>query len=271
MNRFTAHLGTLFPELAPLERPAAARAAGFTVVEAWWPPAPEPDEWIAAVTAAGVTAELVNADGGDLAAGERGYCTVPGREGDVLRAVCDAARVVLACGGDLVNLLVGHLDPARDAAFQHDLAVETVRAAGDEAAVLGARIVIEHLNPIDVAGPLLPTPAAAAAFVTEVAHPSVHLLFDAYHAARAGLDPLAEVEPVADLIAPRAVRRQPRAGCAGHRDDRPLGPAGAPRRHRLRGARGAGVRAGRTHRGVVRVPGGPLGLNGGPPQPRQPP
>ena len=215
MNRFTAHLGTLFLEQAPLERPAAARTAGFEAVEAWWPPAPDADEWIAAVRAAGVTAELVNADGGDLVAGERGYCTVPGREGEVLRAVCEAARVVLACGGDLVNLLVGHVDPARDAAFQHDLAVETVRAAGDEAAVLGARIVIEHLNPIDVEAPLLPTPAAAAAFVTEVAHPAVHLLFDAYHAARAGLDPLAELEPVAHLIGHVQYADSPGRGAPG--------------------------------------------------------
>lgn len=215
MKRFTAHLGTLFPELAPLERPAAARAAGFEAVEAWWPPAPDADAWIAAVRAAGLTAELVNADGGDLAAGERGYCTVPGREGDVLRAVCDAARVVSACGGDLVNLLVGRIDPARDAGFQHDLAVEVVRAAGDEAAVLGARIVIEHLNPLDVDAPLLPTPAAAAAFVTAVAHPSVHLLFDAYHAARAGLDPIAEVEPVAHLIGHVQYADSPGRGAPG--------------------------------------------------------
>ena len=75
-----------------------------------------------------------------------------------------------------------------------------MRAAGDEAALLGARIVIEHLNPVDVERPLLPTPAAAAAFVTAVDHPAVHLLFDAYHAARAGLDPLEEVGPVARLI-----------------------------------------------------------------------
>ncbi len=200
MRRFTAHLGTLFGELEPLERPAAARAAGFDAVEAWWPPAADAEAWIEAVRAAGVRAELVNADGGDLAAGDRGYCNVPGREDDVLRAVCDAARVVRACGGDLVNLLVGRVDPERDARAQHDLAVEVVRAAGDEAAVLGVRIVVEHLNPVDVDRPLLPTPAAAADFVTAVGHPSVHLLFDAYHAARAGLDPLAELESVAWLI-----------------------------------------------------------------------
>ena len=215
MRRFTAHLGTLFGELEPLERPAAARAAGFDAVEAWWPPAPDPDAWIDAVRAAGLRAELVNADGGDLAAGERGYCTVPGREDDVLRAVCDAARLVRACDGDLVNLLVGRVDPQRDPQAQHDLAVRVVRAAGDEAALLGARIVIEHLNPVDVDRPLLPTPAAAAAFVTAVSHPSVHLLFDAYHAARAGLDPLAELERVAWLIGHVQYADSPGRGAPG--------------------------------------------------------
>ena len=111
MSRLSAHLGTLWPELGPLERPAAARAAGFTLVEAWWPVAPAPADWVAAVRAAGVRAALGNADGGDLAAGERGYCDVPGREEEVLDAVRAAARTVTAAGGEVVNLLVGRRDP----------------------------------------------------------------------------------------------------------------------------------------------------------------
>ncbi len=200
MSRFSAHLGTLFGELAPLDRPAAAHAAGFTEIEAWWPPASAPDEWISAVREAGVRAVLVNADGGDLAAGERGFCNVPGREDEVLAAVREASRVVRACGGEAVNLLVGRDDGARPVRDQLASAVEVVRAAADEAAGLGARIVVEHLNPLDVAGPLLPTPAEAFRFVEDVAHDGVRLLYDAYHAARAGLDAVAEVDRVAELI-----------------------------------------------------------------------
>lgn len=213
--RLSAHLGTLFGELAPLERPAAARAAGFVEIEAWWPPAPEPQSWIDAVRAAGVRAVLVNADGGDLAGGERGYCNVPGREEDVLRAVREAARVVTACGGETVNLLVGRFDPERAREQQVAHAREVVRAAADEAARIGAGIVVEHLNRLDVEDPLLGTPVEAAAFVRSVDHGGVRLLFDAYHAHRAGLDPLAEVGRVAGLIGHVQYADSPGRGAPG--------------------------------------------------------
>jgi hydroxypyruvate isomerase len=75
--------------------------------------------------------------------------------------------------------------------------------------------VVEHLNPLDVDGPLLPTPAAAAAFVEDVGHPGVRLLFDAYHAARAGLDPLAEIPPVAHVIGHAQYADSPGRGAPG--------------------------------------------------------
>lgn len=200
MTVFSAHLGTLFQELPPPERPAAARAAGFTAVEAWWPVAPEPAEWIRATREAGVRAVLVNADGGDLAAGERGFCNVPGREDEVLVAVREACRVVRACGGETVNLLVGRIARDRPIGEQLSRARDVVRAAAQEAARQGARIVVEHLNALDVDGPLLATPRAAAAFLREVDHDGVRLLYDAYHAARAGLDAVREVDRVAELI-----------------------------------------------------------------------
>ena len=213
--RFSAHLGTLFPEHPPLGRPAAAHAAGFAAVEVWWPPAPLADDWIAAVHAAGVRAVLVNADGGDLAAGERGYCNVPGREDEVIEAVREAARVVRACGGEAVNLLVGRIDRARPVQAQRDAAREVVRAAALEAAALGARIVIEHLNPLDVDGPLLATPAEAAAFVRAVDHDAVRLLYDAYHAARAGCDPVTEIDRVAEVIGHVQYADSPGRGAPG--------------------------------------------------------
>jgi len=212
---WSAHLGTLFGELPPLDRPAAARAAGFRVLEAWWPPAPDPDVWVAAVRAAGMRATLVNADGGDLAAGERGYCTDPARRTEVVAAARAAARVVAACGGTDVNLLVGRDDGVRPAEAQWAAAVEAVRAAADAVAGEGVRILIEHLNAHDVAGPLLPTPAAAAAFVEDVRRPAVRLLFDAYHAARMDLDPVDEAARVTPLIGHVQYADSPGRGAPG--------------------------------------------------------
>lgn len=200
MIDLSAHLGTLFQELAPLRRPAAARAAGYGAVEAWWPPAPDPDAWPEAVQTAGVRAALVNADGGDLSAGERGFCNRPERAEDVVESTRAAARIARAAGGEVVNLLVGRFVPDRPQAAQLATARAVVSEAADAAAALGARIVVEHLNARDVVRPLLPTPAAAADFVADVDHDAVRLLFDAYHAAMAGLDPIAEARRVGALL-----------------------------------------------------------------------
>lgn len=200
MIRWSAHLSTLFGEYPPLERPAAAAAAGFEAVETWWPPADDPDEWVGAVNDAGLTVALVNADGGDLTAGERGFCHVPERRDEVIGAVEAAARVAVACGGGAVNLLVGRHDGRRTRTEQLAVARDTVRAAADRAAKLGARIVIEHLNGLEVNRPLIATPGDALRFVAAVDHPAVGVLFDAYHAAMIGRDPGDEFARVADRV-----------------------------------------------------------------------
>ena len=200
MIRLSAHLSTLFPDTPELGRPAVARSVGFASVETWWPPAADRDAWAAAVSAASVRAVLVNADGGDLVAGERGFCTVAERRDEVVASVRDAMELARVCGGTTVNLLAGHVDPAIPEDAQRAAALAAVRAAADEAVRLGGRIVIEHLNEHDVVRPLLPTPAAAAAFVREADHEGMRLLFDAYHAHRAGLDPIEAVGEVADVL-----------------------------------------------------------------------
>lgn len=200
MIGWSAHLSTLFPDVAPAARPAAAAAAGFHWVETWWPPQPTVEAFVETVTMAGLRAACVNADGGDLAAGERGFCNDPERAEDAVCAVEAAVLAARSMGGGTVNLLVGRDDGVRSLAEQRVVARETVRAAAVAADRLGGRIVVEHLNPLDVDRPLLPTPADAVAFVESVAHPAVSVLFDAYHAARAGLRPVEELERVRGLL-----------------------------------------------------------------------
>ena len=215
MIRLSAHLSTLFPDVPELARPTAARSLGFTTIETWWPPAADRDAWVAAVSAASVRAVLVNADGGDLAAGERGFCTVAARLDEVVASVREAMDLARACGGTTVNLLAGHLDAAIPEEAQRAVALDAVRAAADEAGRLGGRVVIEHLNAHDVERPLLPTPAAAAAFVREAGHQGVRLLFDAYHAHRAGVDPIEAVGDVADVLGHVQYSDSPGRGAPG--------------------------------------------------------
>ena len=72
---FSAHLSMLFRELPYLERPRAAAEAGFTAVETWWPDEPA-GAWADEVARLGLAVALVNAVGGDLEAGERGFLNV---------------------------------------------------------------------------------------------------------------------------------------------------------------------------------------------------
>jgi hydroxypyruvate isomerase len=61
-------------------------------------------------------------------------------------------------------------------------------------------ILIEPINELDIPGYLVPTPRAAADLIEIVEAGHVRLLYDAYHAARAGGDPCRDVARFAPLI-----------------------------------------------------------------------
>jgi hydroxypyruvate isomerase len=200
MIELSAHLSMLFTELPPTARPAAAAASGFTLVESWWPPADDLDEWVAAVHAAGVGVSCLNADGGDIAAGERGFCNLPERDAQTFAAVQAALDLAARVACPTINVLPGLLDPSRDRDAQLAHAAEVYRECGRLAAASGRMVLIEPINAIDVPAYLLPTPALVASFLERVNHPNVRMLFDAYHCARGGGDPIADVTTVGDAI-----------------------------------------------------------------------
>jgi hydroxypyruvate isomerase len=215
MIRWSAHLSMLFTEHPPLERPAAAAAAGFERVESWWPPADDLDAWVDAIHAAGVGVSCLNADGGDIAAGERGFCNLVERDDDTLTAVRAALALAERVDCPNINVLSGRLVDHRTPASQLDHAVEVFRECGGLAAASGRTIVIEPINGLDVPGYLLPTPAAVAAFLTRVDHPSVLMLFDAYHCARGGGDPIRDVSRVGGAIGHVQYADSPGRGAPG--------------------------------------------------------
>lgn len=147
-----ANISILFTELPVVERPAAARKAGFTAIEAWWPfasavPADaEVDAFERAVRDAGVELVSLNGFAGDMAAGDRGILSWPGRELvfednlDLLLAI----GVRLGCGR--FNLLYGNRQDGADPAAQDELALEHLTRAATAAQRAGAVIVIEPLS-----------------------------------------------------------------------------------------------------------------------------
>ena len=73
MLPWSAHISMLYAEHPYPERPGLARAAGFDWVESHWPATAEDRDALAsAATDHGLRVALVNTDGGDMAAGERG-------------------------------------------------------------------------------------------------------------------------------------------------------------------------------------------------------
>jgi len=192
--RFSSHLSMQFTALPLLERPAAARAAGFDLVETWWPGA-DAAAWADAVQQAGVGVACLNADGGDLAAGERGFLNVAQRYEQTLASFAEALALAQRVDAGAINVLAGRRVPDVPLARQWDVAVSTLRElAGDVA------IVVEALNEHDVPGSLVPTPRRAVELVEAVGSDSVRLLYDAYHAAMAGSDPVAEVAELAPFV-----------------------------------------------------------------------
>ena len=86
--RYEVNCSILFTELPLLQRPAAAKAAGFDAVEFWWPFAvavpsdAEVDQFVSAVQDAGVALVGLNFFAGDMPGGDRGLVSWPARSGE---------------------------------------------------------------------------------------------------------------------------------------------------------------------------------------------
>ena len=85
---YLVNCSILFTETPLLERPAAAKAAGFDAVEFWWPfddagPSdPDVDRFVSAVQDAGVQLVGLNFAAGDMPGGDRGLVSWPGRSAE---------------------------------------------------------------------------------------------------------------------------------------------------------------------------------------------
>jgi hydroxypyruvate isomerase len=175
----------LFSELPLLERPAAARAAGFDAVEFWWPfPTAVPgdaevDAFVRAVRDAGVRLVGLNFFAGDMPAGDRGVVSMPGRE----REFADAVDVAVGIGEQLgvagFNALYGNRIDGTPTEKQDEQATSNLAVAATAAARIGAVVLIEPVS----GAPRYPlrTAADALAVVDSVAAENVALLADLYH------------------------------------------------------------------------------------------
>ncbi len=188
---YAVNCSLLFTEFSVLERPAAAKAAGFDAVEFWWPfPEAVPgdaevDRFVTAVADAGVRLVGLNFFAGDMPAGDRGLVSWPERAGEFR----DNVDVVAGIGERLdtpgFNALYGNRLDAADDHEQDDLAVENLAVAARAVGRFGGTVLVEPLS-----GPRpypLRTAADALAVLdrvhSETGATNVGLLADLYHLA----------------------------------------------------------------------------------------
>ena len=258
---YEVNCSILFTELPLLERPAAAREAGFDAVEFWWPFATavpsdrEVDEFVRAVGDAGVRLAGLNFFAGDMPGGDRGLVSWPARSGEFR----DNLEVTVGIGERLgcraFNALYGNRVEGADPAAQDDLAVENLALAGRAAARIGGTVLVEPVSGADRYP--LRTAADAVAVIDRVAGETgvgnLGLLCDLYHLAVNG-DDLDQVDRhLRRPGRPRPDRRRPRAPRAGDRHPRPGPLPRRPRRRRLRRLGRAGVQAQRGQRRQLRL------------------
>ena len=183
--RFSANVSILFKEVPLLERFGRAAAAGFSAVEFWWPGhEAELGAVERAVRDAGLDVALFNFDAGDMAAGDRGLVSDPGRQQLFRENVPIALDLARALGCERMNVLVGHEIPDLDREEQLALARENVRFATEKAEAAGVTVMIEAVNTFENGPYLLYTVEQAVEFVERVGLENLRIQHDFYHMQR---------------------------------------------------------------------------------------
>jgi 2-dehydrotetronate isomerase len=185
MPRFSANLSYLFNEAPFLERFAEAAQAGFRAVEFGFAYEYQAKEVAAQVSAHKLEVVMFNTPAGDLASGDRGLASIPGREHEFTAGVVTALRYAEALGCRRLHVMAGVLPEGADAderARRLRTYTRNLRAACEEAASQRVTILIEPLNPRDAPGYLLSTQAEAHAIREELGAPNLKVQMDLYHA-----------------------------------------------------------------------------------------
>ena len=223
---FLANISMLFTEVPFLDRPAAARNAGFDAIECWWPWADRPvpsdgdvESFVHAVQRAGVRLVGLNFFGGDLAGADAGVLSIPSRSNEFRDNLPVAVEIGRRLGVQGFNALYGRRVDGVDPQQQDELAAANIALAAEQAATIGATVFIEP-----VSGPK-PYPLRTAADAVRVVdqaraagHANVGLLCDLYHLSANGDDVPHAITAYADRIAHVQLADSPGRGEPGSGD-----------------------------------------------------
>ena len=181
MPRFSANISMLFCEHDLVDRPRAAKHAGFESFEVQFPYGLEIADWLDIRRRSRMPIALFNVPAGDLTTGGQGLAAIPGREHAFQEAVATAARYAEALKPAVVNVLPGA--PSKE--FERERCMATLVANLNHAAMvmanLGVGVVLEPVNTRDRPDFFLSNSAEALSVIDWADHANVSLQYDVYH------------------------------------------------------------------------------------------
>jgi len=186
---YTVNCSILLTDLPLLDRPRAARDAGFEAVEFWWPFAdPTPSDadvtaFVRAIQDAGVQLTGLNFAAGDMPAGDRGILSDPGQTRAFRDNVDVAVGIAETLGTRAFNALYGNRIATSSPENQDYVGAQNLAYAARAAERIDATVLIEPVS----GAPLYPLKTAADAIEvidrvhTEYGATNLRLLADLYH------------------------------------------------------------------------------------------
>jgi hydroxypyruvate isomerase len=219
--RFDVNCSILFSELPLTRRAAAAKAAGFGGIEFWWPwdaMAPsdaEADAFVRSIEDAGVELVSLNFHTGDMAAGERGIVSHPARTAEFSENVAAAVELAGRTRCTRLNAPYGLRVPGVDVAEQDAVAAENLALAARAAGRVGASVLVEAINSVDIPGFPVDSSDKAIAVIEKVGAPNIGFLADVYHLAKMGEDVADVLSRYQESIAHVQVADPPGRGAPG--------------------------------------------------------
>jgi hydroxypyruvate isomerase len=195
-SKFSVNCSIIFTELALLDRPRAAAAAGFSAVEFWWPFAVaqpesrEVDQFVRALDEAGVFLSGLNFFAGDMSTGERGILSTPARGREFADSAAVVQHLAEVTGCRVFNALYGNRLDGASPEEQDAVALERLASLASFTDKTGSVVVLEPLSAV-ATYPLV-TAAQAVNVIDELrasgATTKLQLLADLYHLAVNGDD-----------------------------------------------------------------------------------
>ncbi|WP_157255237.1 hydroxypyruvate isomerase family protein [Nonomuraea typhae] len=215
--RYSVNCSILFTDLPILQRPEAARKAGFDAVEFWWPfdnavPSDaEVEAFIEALQEAGVQLTGLNFAAGDMPAGDRGLLSHPNRVTEFRDNILVVADIGRRTGCRAFNALYGNRLGAASEELQDATALANLALAAE---TVDGVVLVEPLS----GSPAYPLKTAAEALAVVAQVPGLKLLADLYHLAVNGEDVDALLRGGLDRIGHVQIADAPGRGAPGTGD-----------------------------------------------------